>query len=144
MKKIFFLAAYVAVITAFFSCSREQDQYFSQAVPHNAHTNSTLSENNSDENTVSKFGGGEDDDKPIIMHFVRNSESEPLQNAIVTMISNTDSLQSLTNSAGESLFELPYPGPWILKITLGGYLPVEANFTVTDSFSVRTSFLEHQ
>lgn len=136
MKKIFFLAACIAVITAFFSCSRDQDQYFSSDAPHTGQASI-------DENTISKFGGGEDDDKPIIMHFVRNSEFEPLQNAIVTMISNTDSLQSLTNSAGESFFELPHLGAWELRITLGGYSPFEAYFTVTDSFSVRTSFLVH-
>jgi hypothetical protein len=150
MKKISLLAACIAVITTFFSCSKDKDQYPSPSTPHTAQGCSKTSGNNNSvilnglyENTTSKFGGG-DDDKPIIMHRLVNPEFGRLQNVVVKMINNADSLQSLTNSAGECTFELPHVGNWELKIALAGFFSVDTLISVTDSFSLRTTYLDNQ
>lgn len=160
MKKISFWAACIAVIMLLFSCSKEPDQFFSPLSSHSSGVRVTTTKNdrkaidgfqyqqdvntNVDENASAKFGGGEDDDKPIIMHFVRNIHDEPVENALILMVNSVDSLRVLTNSAGESSLELPRVGVWQLKVTHEGYSPLITQVTVTDSLSVKTSTLEDQ
>jgi hypothetical protein len=148
MKKTAILAAFIAVIAALCSCSK--DQYFTPAVSIAQHGNKIQDThdqknviNGSDENMGFKFGGG-DDDKPIIMHRVINSELERLPDVTIAMIKNRDTLQSFTDSAGECTFQLPHTGVWELKIYLTGFSLFDTSINVTDSFSIRTTSLSYQ
>jgi hypothetical protein len=160
MKKIGFWTACIAVITLLFSCSKQADQLFQPLSSHSFKVNKATAESDRkvvagfqhqqntivsvDQDTIPMLGGGEDDDKPIIMHFVRNEHGEPLGNALITMINNTDSLQSFTNSTGESSSILPHGGTWQLVITLSGFSPLTTQVVVTDSLSVITSIMQDQ
>lgn len=144
MKKII-LAACLAATGILFSCSREEIQRLPGS-SHNAKNGNNANNkktivNSTVENSTYRFGG-EDDDKPIIMHLVE-SNFGPLQNARIIMVSGTDSLESFTNSAGESFVELPHLGSWDLTITYEEYSPLNVPILVTDSFSVKKSSLDY-
>lgn len=89
-------------------------------------------------------GGGEDDDGPIVMHKVKNQANAPVQAATVMMVKGTDSLQLMTDNAGECTFSLPGYGNWQVKINHQGYQPEDTLINLSDSFSIKTSVLDQQ
>lgn len=88
--------------------------------------------------------GGEDDDGPIIMHKVKNQANAPVQQASVLMVNGTDSLQLVTDNAGECTFSLPSYGNWQVKINHQAYQPEDTLINLSDSFSIKTSVLDQQ
>ncbi len=158
MKKIVIMAAIIAVIATFISCSKQHGEYISATpslseqsvnkVPKNPNgivTDSQDQEGDSnelEENSVSSFGSG-DDDKPIIMHRILASTSESVPSATVTMINKKDTLQAVTDLAGECTITLPRVGVWKLRVALGLLFSFDTSISVTDSFSLRTTTLQY-
>lgn len=96
---------------------------------------------------VDSKGGGEDDDKPIIMHSVFDELLSPLQYAVVIMIDSdhrSDSFQLFTDYEGKCTFNLPDTGNWDLKIGYHGYQPLDTVIHLVDSFNVKTTVLQPQ
>lgn len=95
-------------------------------------------------NNAALRDGGEDDDGPIIMHKVKNQANAPVQQASVLMVNGTDSLQLVTDNAGECTFSLPSYGNWQVKINHQAYQPEDTLINLSDSFSIKTSVLDQQ
>jgi hypothetical protein len=119
MKKISLLTSLSGILMSLFSCSLQPNEL-----------------------PMPSLKGGGDDDKPIIMHKVENESEEPLENAMIVMINNSDTLQSFTDSAGTSSMELPRYGPWWVSVSLAGYSPLQGQVNITDSFSIREVTLQ--
>jgi hypothetical protein len=129
LKVAFIAIAFIAV----FSCEKRDIIPAFTPVPSQNYEHRTLLDD-----------GGDDDDDPIIMHKVKTQANTPLQAATVTMIHGTDSVQLVTDSAGECVFHLQNNRNWQLKIDYPGYQPIDMQVYLPDSFTVKTSVLDQQ
>jgi len=129
MKKSFFIIGLGSILI--FGCSKKKV----------LEEQSQLSQISNPNLIPQKKDGGDDDDDPIVMEVTKDADGNPIDGSFVIFFNGQDTLNGLTDVNGNCRFTLTHSGAWELSIYRQGYVCVNQQINIVDSFTTRIDTL---